>query len=655
LREEVPLAKQVYVLLAFHAHEPLWEMPDYLMRNSLDRSISQAVRPDNFLSKRTTQGRNVYQEMLAAARHLGVPFTLDISNTLLVQLGNLMPQTLEAMTEAYREGFLRPLYIPAHHTHAALLCQEELREEIALNQEYLHGVLRVPRPRHPGLFFTECSVDSRFVPMVEEMGIEWCVFPELNPRRAAFSVPDPDYDYTFFPFRVGERLIGLPRHFPVSQAIWRPITRLFPGSVKYQGYLMGQYYVFDEEYREKRLLEVPISREQAFEEYRRLLEDTLANTPPGGLILYIQDLELMDFGETALEILTAGWEAVRRDPRWQIDFVGADEYIDEYIGTLGQAAKLPQIGFSQASWAPELRLVLRSDGHYPPLEAGEFRGLDFVAEVHRQRPFLFWEPGHYLTGLFEWLLRSFGFPVLVGVKARLLADEDYQLLRLPYSKRLPLHLRLLKQADNWGWMPNEDQAKRPYLHGFMIADALSLLLKLFPDQYPVRPQPADSRLFVGTGRLCEGIIDTRIAYLTFGLKREQEERGFEPAAAFRELDYAHHFRDYAAEAARSALRLSNELQADLRDQRPWAELLSSLREHCRAMFLSLDHIQRAWAKGGDTEFLVEKMYLYLHDIYPPLFPRIMEEVEGERAVLPSSDEHGREQAAAPPDGGLSAG
>ncbi|MFH0809654.1 MAG: glycoside hydrolase, partial [Pseudomonadota bacterium] len=453
------MAKQVFVILAFHAHEPLWELPGYLMRNSLDRSICMAVTPENHLTKRTTRGRNIYQDMLAASRRLSAPFTLDISNDLLVQIGNQLPQTLQAMAEAYRKGWLRPLYTTAHHTHAALLGEDELREEINLNRQLLHEVLEVPAPRHPGLFFTECSIDQRFVRTVEDMGMEWCVFPELNPRRAAYTVSHPSYDYTFSPFRVGRQLIGLPRHFPVSQAIWRPITRLDPEGVKYQGYLMGRYFVFDEEYRTRALLKSPISREEAFEEYRLLLERTLQSAPPGGLILYIQDLELMDFGDIAMEILTAAWERVRQDDRWRIEFVGADEYLE----TLDLAA-LPRVGFHQTSWAPELRLVLRSDGHYPPLEAGIFRGLDFVAEVHRQRPFIFWEPGRYLCGVFEWLLRSFGFSLLVEVAAGILAEEDYQLLRLPYSKRLPLHLRFLKQADNWGWMPNEDQAKRPYLH-----------------------------------------------------------------------------------------------------------------------------------------------------------------------------------------------
>ena len=38
--------------------------------------------------------------------------------------------------------------------------------------------------------------------------------------------------------------------------------------------------------------------------------------------------------------------------------------------------RLPHMKFHQVSWAPEIRLVLRSDGHYPPLHASEFRGIE---------------------------------------------------------------------------------------------------------------------------------------------------------------------------------------------------------------------------------------------------------------------------------------
>ena len=47
------------------------------------------------------------------------------------------------------------------------------------------------------------------------------------------------------------RAVGraLPRHYAVSQEVWRPLTRRFPEKVKYQGFLVGEVPVFYDEYR----------------------------------------------------------------------------------------------------------------------------------------------------------------------------------------------------------------------------------------------------------------------------------------------------------------------------------------------------------------------------------------------------------------------
>ncbi len=86
-------------------------------------------------------------------------------------------------------------------------------------------------------------------------------------------------------------------------------------------------------------------------------------------------------------------------------FVTPDEYIDDVRAS---GARLPHMRFHQVSWAPEIRLVLRSDGHYPPLHAGPFRGIDNDTEVFRRWPFIFWEPGRFISATFKSLLASFG-------------------------------------------------------------------------------------------------------------------------------------------------------------------------------------------------------------------------------------------------------
>ena len=52
-----------------------------------------------------------------------------------------------------------------------------------------------------------------------------------------------------------------------------------------------------------------------------------------------------------------------------------------------------------------------------------------------------------------------------------------------------------------------------------------------------------------------------------------------------------------------------------------------IRDYCQAVFMSTEHIQRMWMKVPDTDFMVEKMYEYLYNIYPPLFPVMMSRID----------------------------
>lgn len=620
-------SKTVYVVLAFHAHEPLWDLPGQLQQTVSDRRIAQALTPEHYLRKRAKEGRNVYREMLAVASALGAPVTLDITNELLHQIRQVLPSTFEELARAYRAGLVHPLYTTAHHTHAALLREEELLEELDLNVQFLREAMEAPAPLFKGFFFTEASVDSRFLAGLKGYGVDYIVFPHLHPSKARYTCSDPEADYVYKPFLAAGELLALPRHFPISQEIWRPITRWYPEEVKYQGYLMGQYAVFDTEYASGKMLSFPISRRQAVGEYTDVLRRALNEAPDRGLMLYIQDLELMDFGDAALEILGEAWESVRTEGLADVRFVTPAQYLEE---TKPDPKELPAVAFERISWCPEIRLVARSDGHYPPLGAGEFRGVDAGAEIFRADPFIFWSPGRFLTDPCTWIMESFGYPLTCQTSAMVLSEEDYLLWRFPYEVRLPLHLRLMKRACNWGWRPEEGRVKRPYLHAFMLADCLLLLLKLREGLAPEAPGPLDSRLLDGLARLPELLIDPRISYLTFGLERQMDERKFDSSDAIRELDYAKDFREKAGVGAQRLRDLLSALNS--RGERSdWMEFLLELREHCRNIFLAAEHIQRAWSRGGDVEFLVISMYKYLYDLYPPKGPEVMAEVWGEKA------------------------
>jgi hypothetical protein len=403
---------------------------------------------------------------------------------------------------------------------------------------------------------------------------------------------------------------------------------MYPQEVKSQGYIMGAYHVFDTEYRERRFLDYPIDRARGVDEYAATLREALEAAPDGGLILYVQDLELMDFGDIALDVLRAAWTRVLASSQIEIRFETPDEYLDGLPEP--PAARADHQGMG---WAPETRVLLRSDGHYPPLYAGEYRGQDVVPQIFRAHPFIYWEPGKYLVGVFGWLLRMFGYGPMVGVHAGVLSEEGYQLNRFPVEKRLAVAFRLLKQADDWGWQPSEALTKRPYLYGLVIADALMVMLRFYPDRVPVGDERLDPRLLVGLGRLPEGLLDTRIAYLRFGLERLREERpDYDPSEALRQLDYAVDFRDKAGRGVEHLIEAYRALDGDFRNPALWHRALLEAREHCRNVFLSLDHLQRTWMAAGEVDFLLEAMYRYLYDLYPPRFPEILDEVDRGTAV-----------------------
>ena len=43
-------------------------------------------------------------------------------------------------------------------------------------------------------------------------------------------------------------MLAFPRNFPISQEIWRPITKMKREEVKFQGYMLGTYPVFHNEH-----------------------------------------------------------------------------------------------------------------------------------------------------------------------------------------------------------------------------------------------------------------------------------------------------------------------------------------------------------------------------------------------------------------------
>jgi hypothetical protein len=288
-----------------------------------------------------------------------------------------------------------------------------------------------------------------------------------------------------------------------------------------------------------------------------------------------------------------------------VHVVSPDEFIDR-TGVKERA--LPRLRFHQVSWAPEIRPVLRADGHYPPLDAGPVNGLDFALEGFRRWPFIFWEWGRWHIDIFNSLIAAFGHPLVVPMNARDWNERAYKSQRLSVDERLALYSRAMKQADNWGWQPDEDRQKRPYLYGLAIIDLLLEDLRDNPgaDAFV----PLNARSLDGLEWLLVPFIDVRIDYLRRGV----DTLG---ARAGEHVGWAHkHLSD--AETRRRNATIALERVRTANEGSNMSDLLVSLRDHCRHVFLATDHLQRAWASIADTDAMVIEMYKYLYDLYPPL-------------------------------------
>lgn len=625
--------KEIYVILAFHAHEPTWELPQKLLDIIDNIDMKQALKDENWLARRSAEDRDIYLELINFARKMQIPVSLEITNELLSQISKLMPVTLEEIKKAYLEGFFYPVYGYAHHTHIALLTEAEIEDEIRLNKEHLHQILKVPLPKYPGLFPIEGSLDSGKLGALKNSGIKWVIFPNFDQHKTYYQVED-GLNEQYEPFLISHDIVALPRHFPVSQYIWRPITKWKIDGVKNQGYIMGRYWVLPEEYQKREFVKFPIDREQAIAEYEAVLRQALQEAPDKGLILYIQDLELMDFGDIALEIMQHAWANVVDQSDIKVSFVTPDMFLEKRV--MPDIGKLKHLRFHQVSWAPETRLVLRYDGHYPPLESGEFRGRDATTEIFRPVPFIFWEPGRYISRLVNSFLAIFGISLKISATAGQLFESQYDFSKLPDDVQVALHSRIIKRACNWGWFPNEGLQKRPFLHGYRLADLLLKRLDEISDYAAFRNNlsTVNSSCFYGLDRILEVIIDTRCNYLTEALVKLSLTTGWEYSEAFRELDSSHYWRREATKLILRAQHHNERLQFATggRFATELRRLLMNFRDYSRAVFISIDHIQRTWVKAGDPDSVLTTMYEYLFRLYPPKFPAILESTLSEEEL-----------------------
>jgi hypothetical protein len=151
-----------------------------------------------------------------------------------------------------------------------------------------------------------------------------------------------------------------------------------------------------------------------------------------------------------------------------------------------------------------------------------------------------------------------------------------------------------------------------------VAERVSRAYRALPD-----------RALEGLDRVLEIFIDTRVAYLRAGIANLGERAGTPEKGA----ESAQHLANAGRRRARASA-LVRQVRAENRkfitscaiDARGVQRMLALLQEHCREAYLAINEIQRAWMCIDDTAGMIEEMYAYLYEVYPPRFPQILREM-----------------------------
>ncbi|MEW5783993.1 MAG: glycoside hydrolase [Bacillota bacterium] len=628
--------KDIYVIMAFHAHELLWDLPEKLLSYLDDGNpMKETILDQNYIKKRKEEDRDVYTLGIQLGEKLHAPICVEYTNELLQQINEVIPEIFHKIKGHFHSGRLYPIYGHAHHTHVSLLSNEEITQEITWNMQLLHNFMDVPYPKYKGFFSPEASYSFDKIEGAAAANIDYLIFPHLSEDKAPFEIVGKgDYIYKPFLIKAGRRnILALPRNFPISQEIWRPITRMKRDAVKDQGYRLGDYAVFFNEYLSGQTESYPIEMSEGVELYKAVLRQELTQAPPDALLVYIQDLELMDFGDIAIEILGQAWQEVLQEDRekYRVHFVTPDQYIDQVLIAEG-VEKLPVLRFENISWAPEIRLVLRADGHYPPLGVTGVGRYSTAKSGMYEHPHIFWENGKYFCGLFDTLVENFDIKVNIAAHGERFNETAYELAGEDLDTRVIMYRRLMKRACNWGWRPTEGRQKRPCLDGYLLCDTLLKKIEQFPGALIFSREPVnlEPRQIVGLVETLQVFIDRRLEYLRYGMEKYMAEHGGDLSEAYREIETVNRWKEVAVQKAKDLFTVNKN------ENMTWIskikQIISLVQDYCQAVFMATEHIQKVWGVVPDVEHMVDRMYEYLYEIYPPLFPAMLNRIDGMAAA-----------------------
>ena len=101
--------KKIYVILAFHAHQPIRGLTDKLIKTIGDPKLSGGATAAGDIFPHEDDEKNVCQKLIQFSRSMKIPVSLSATNETLFQIRESMPKTYEALKEAYKNKELFPL------------------------------------------------------------------------------------------------------------------------------------------------------------------------------------------------------------------------------------------------------------------------------------------------------------------------------------------------------------------------------------------------------------------------------------------------------------------------------------------------------------------------------------------------------------------
>ena len=592
--------KNLYVILGFHAHEPSKDLGNQILQEAVDPDIKRGLPFDNLMAKNSPLIRDTFLALIQLAKNFNVPICLAASNEILLQLRNVAPETFTKLREAYQERSIHPIFNFAYEAHVLFTTPEEVQDEVRLNTEFLEDVLEVSSAKyvkHKGLFPPECSIDGKKINAFTAAGIEYIIAPHLKDQFINYTVTPP-CDVDFSPLQLENGVAVFPRHHSVSEGLWQVLTRLKPKWAVQQGYLLGEYPVFAQEYTTGQYLKFPISLQEAIDEYTNILRQVVTDAPDNGVICSMQKLDMMDFGEWALGIIGAAWQNIMADNLAQINFVTPDMILDAR-----NKATFSRIKLDEVCWYPENRVIINIDGQYPPLGVAEYNNYKVGEKLWKKWPFIFWEPGRQLITIFHSLFQSYGFKTTLRIKVREMMQQN--LLNIDVGEQAAFNLRLIKRSTNWLATIDEELLRETFLHAYYIAKKLSAI-----NLDPSRFQRISDETLVSLDNSLEIMLGQRANILQTNVKKMEQSKMVSYTLAYTYLNNANVWKDKATFALRNAQNLN-------RSGKNTKDLMLALTDCFKGAFLCLDSIHHTTKDMPEKEFVYSEIYKQLYKTFPP--------------------------------------